>query len=169
MKIKEKILKRCESKFCAQCEPWQGGEAFPELPGKLVCAQPVSHPPRKFSPNGQKSKFVPNSSRGHKANFPQPARKASLCPIRSAATRQIFPNQPRKQVCAQPAPQPQRKFSPTSQKSKFVPSQLRSHKAKETRFAKQISSLISGRQMLIRTSAKNKLLPITSDQILRHP
>ena len=146
-----------------------------------------------------KVSFVPNVSRGRGGSFPQPAKKASLCPASSMATQEIFPERPKKQVCAQPAkkaslcpthpvatkqifsnqtrkqvcaqsaPQPQRKFSPTGQESKFVPSQLRSHKAKETRFAKQISSLISGRQMLIRTSAKNKLLPITSDQILRHP
>lgn len=107
MKIKEKILKRCESKFCAQCEPWQGG---------------------KLSLSCQESLFVPSQLRGHKANFPQLARKASLCPIRSAATRQIFSNQPRKQVCAQLIPWPQSKFSPTSQESKFVPNPPRGHK-----------------------------------------
>ena len=150
MKIKEKILKRCESKFCAQCEPWQGGklspscqeslfvpsqshihkanfpraakkaslcpassvatkQIFPNWPGKQVCVQSVPQPPGKFSPTSQESKFVPNSSRGHKANFLQPDKKASLCPIRSAATKEIFPNRPGKQVCAQPAPQPQSK------------------------------------------------------------
>ena len=107
MKIKEKILKRCESKFCAQCEPWQGG---------------------KLSPSCQESLFVPSQSHIHLGNFPRTAKKASLCPTHPVATKQIFPNRPGKQVCAQSAPQPPGKFSPTSQESKFVPNPPRSHK-----------------------------------------